>query len=152
MHLWRISNYADLHGVGGTKAAGRWHNRGAPIVYLAEHPALALLEVIVHFSCAAAQLPKNYQLLDIEYGADTNLFTGIAQLAPSALDDVWQNNVELTRSIGDQWLQSGSSLLLKVPSAILPRSYNYLFNPKHSLAGQAKIIDCLRYPFDQRFM
>ena len=49
MELWRISNYADLSGAGdGLLAAGRWHTRGRRIVYLADHPASALLEMLVH--------------------------------------------------------------------------------------------------------
>jgi len=47
MELWRISNYADLSGAGGLQAAGRWHTRGKRIVYLADHPASALLEMLV---------------------------------------------------------------------------------------------------------
>ena len=48
MELWRISNYADLSGIGGLKAAGRWHSQGRRIVYLADHPSSALLEMLVH--------------------------------------------------------------------------------------------------------
>lgn len=66
MNLWRISNYKDLKGLGGLKASGRWHNRGVPIVYLAETPALAMLEVLVHFDMTLDEIPKHYQLLEIE--------------------------------------------------------------------------------------
>jgi RES domain-containing protein len=48
MELWRISNYADLSGAGGLRAAGRWHSQGKRIVYLADHPSSALLEMLVH--------------------------------------------------------------------------------------------------------
>jgi hypothetical protein len=41
MVLWRISRHRDLRGIGGLKAAGRWHYAGDPIVYLAETPAAA---------------------------------------------------------------------------------------------------------------
>ena len=49
--LWRISNRCDLEGVGGEKADGRWHTaaRVKRIVYLSEHPAVALLEVLANF-------------------------------------------------------------------------------------------------------
>ena len=48
MELWRISNYADLSGIGGLRAAGRWHSQGRRIVYLADHESSALLEMLVH--------------------------------------------------------------------------------------------------------
>ena len=71
MVLWRISNYADLRGMGGLRAPGRWHYAGQPIVYLAEHPALALLEILVHMEIAGVgQLPDRYQLLRVEVRDD----------------------------------------------------------------------------------
>lgn len=146
MRLWRISNYADIQGTGGIKSNGRWHNRGAPIVYLAEHPALALLEVMVHQSQGPDDLPDNYQLLEIEY----NERKGISRLKESVLDDDWVNDQDTTRNIGDEWLQTASSVLLKVPSAILPHSYNYLFNPKHPFAKSARIVNQSKHPFDSR--
>jgi len=48
MRLWRISDHANLSGDGGIFFSARWHSRGKRIVYLADHPASALLEVIVH--------------------------------------------------------------------------------------------------------
>lgn len=43
MHrIWRISNYADLEGLGGLKAGQRWHTRGRRIVYCAPSPAAAI--------------------------------------------------------------------------------------------------------------
>ncbi len=35
MVIWRIGNHADLSGTGGMRSSGRWHHRGAPVVYLA---------------------------------------------------------------------------------------------------------------------
>jgi RES domain-containing protein len=64
--LWRISNYADLSGTGGVLHPGRWHHRGRPIVYLAESPAAALLEVLVHVQVShPGELPAHYQLMEI---------------------------------------------------------------------------------------
>ena len=136
MKLWRISNYADLQGKGGLRASGRWHNRGIPIVYLSESPSLAMLEVLVHFELDLGEIPQNYQLLEVDYTQRT----GVSFLHKNALPDHWQQDLELTRAIGDEWLVSGSSLLLRVPSAVVPQSFNYLFNPRHPAAIEAKIL------------
>jgi len=146
MRLWRISNYPDLKGIGGTKKKGRWHNPGAPIVYLSENPALAMLEVMVHFELDQHEFPENYQLLEIEYTHRK----GVSHLSSGLLGDGWQHEQDMTRAYGDEWLVGGSTLLLRVPSAILPHSYNYLFNPKHVLAGEAKIVAVSKHPFDKR--
>ena len=64
MILWRISRYRDLRGLGGLRAAGRWHYAGQAVVYLSESPAAALLEVCVH-TCAN-DVPPDFTLLKIE--------------------------------------------------------------------------------------
>jgi len=148
MKLWRISNYADLQGKGGLKASGRWHNRGIPIVYLSESPALAMLEVLVHFELDLSEIPASYQLLEVGY----NQRTGMSHLHKNSLPDGWQDDLELTRAIGDEWLISSNSLLLRVPSAVVPHSYNYLFNPRNTAAGDAEIISAKKHPFDTRLV
>ena len=146
MKLWRISNHADLSGAGGLRFPGRWHNKGIPIVYLAESPALAMLEVLVHFELLPDDMPDSYQLLEVDYRERK----GISRLAAEDLPDNWTTNVAHTRAMGDAWLVSMRSLLLKVPSAIVPHSANYLFNPRHPLAKDAEILTARRYPFDPR--
>ena len=61
MVLWRISNYADLLGIGGMTASARWHTAGQSIVYLAETPSAALLEVFVHLETDEDHRPDAYQ-------------------------------------------------------------------------------------------
>jgi RES domain-containing protein len=79
--LWRSSNYEDLSGVGDLKIAGRWHHAGKPVVYLAEHPALALLETLVHLEIRALEdLPETYKLLRVE--VPDNI--GITESTPEA--------------------------------------------------------------------
>lgn len=148
MILWRISNYADLLGIGGLQIAGRWHNRGIPVVYLSENPALAMLEVLVHFELAPDEVPENFQLLEVDYAQRKS----IARLQADALADGWQNDIELTRAIGDEWLAAGGSALLRVPSAVVPRSFNYLFNPRHPEAEMAHILSVTRHPYDARLL
>ncbi len=146
MKLWRISNYADLKGIGGVKTAGRWHNRGIPVVYLAESPALAMLEILVHFEMDLAEVPSSYQLLEIEFSGRK----GISRLDVERLPDNWLQDVDCTRNVGDEWLGSLSGVLLKVPSIVVPNSANYIFNPRHELASMAAIVNITRHPFDVR--
>lgn len=149
MELWRISNYADLQGIGGLRAGGRWHYRGQPVVYLAEHPALALLETLVHHEIGSLEaLPDNYQLLRVEIDDRSP----VAQLTADVIPDDWRQNLDWTQSAGTEWLAAGAELLLKVPSAILPHSYNYLFNPAHPDAGSAFVAESRSTPYDPRIL
>jgi RES domain-containing protein len=40
------------------------------------------------------------------------------------------------------------SLLLRVPSVIVPETVNFLLNPSHKLAAKLRIKDMFPYPFD----
>jgi RES domain-containing protein len=56
----------------------------------------------------------------------------------------------LTRQIGDAWLASLETALARVPSAILPRTWNYLLNPEHPDAKQVQIAEVIKERFDNR--
>ena len=143
MVLWRISRHRDLRGIGGLKAAGRWHYAGRPIVYLAETPASALLEVCVHTS--ANDVPPEFTLLKIE-GPDFDVLT----IRIDTLPEDWRTNLEITRDLGTAWLDRNETVILRVPSAIVPQTMNCLLNPIHGKAGVFRIVHAIAYPFDER--
>jgi len=148
MRLWRISNHASLTGEGGLYALGRWHTRGRRVVYLADHPASALLEVMVHLEIDAEDLPTHYQLL----GVDVPDGVPVAALTEDELQNGWRTQIAVTRARGDEWLRTGPTALLRVPSVIVPEAANYLLNPAHPEAARISISSALRTPFDQRLM
>lgn len=141
MRIWRISNFADLSGAGGNFGPGRWHHKGLPIVYCADHPSTSLLEILVHSN--RATVPAVYQLLEIELPDDVS----IAQSDPP---NGWESATEVTRAIGTAFLQSGHAAVLRVPSVIMPKANNLLINPEHAHARRISIIAAWHYPFDSR--
>jgi RES domain-containing protein len=148
MKLWRISNYADLKGIGGFNTPGRWHNKGIPVVYLSESPSLALLEILANFELDISEVPDNYQLLEVEYPGTK----AVRHLSDNSLIEGWQQNSDYTRAIGDEWLSNMQGVLLRVPSVIVPHSYNYLLNPRHELAKSIRILSTRDHPFDYRLV
>ena len=148
MRLWRISNHADLSGEGGLHAAGRWHSKGRRVVYLADHPASALIEVLAHLEIDVEDFPTHYQLLAVEAPDDM----AITPLDEASLPAGWREQVLLTRARGDAWLREAESALLRVPSAIVPSTSNYLLNPAHPDARRLAVAQALRAPFDTRLL
>jgi RES domain-containing protein len=146
MLLWRISNYATLDGRGGLLASARWHSAGRPIVYLAESPAGALTEVLVHLELGSEELPRTYKLLKIHIPDDLD----IRDFPQKKLGKNWQNDLTITRTIGDEWLAARETALLRVPSVIVPETFNVLLNPQHADARRARVVSQHRYPWDQR--
>ena len=118
-----------------------------PVVYLSESPALALLEVMVNFELAPDEVPANYQLLEVDCSA-----VSILTLNEDGLGEQWEDRRSLTQGIGSEWLASGESALLKVPSAVVPKSRNYLLNPRHADAARATIRSSTRHPLDRRLL
>ncbi|MGH7899816.1 MAG: RES family NAD+ phosphorylase, partial [Candidatus Binatia bacterium] len=123
---------------------GRWHTAGRPIVYLAEHPALCLLEVLAH-DVSTGDLPRSYQWLKVE--ADRSMRIR----SVGDLPDDWRSDRASTRAVGDRWLAESRTPLLKVPSVVAPESWNYLLNPAHARAHAVRVTTRFSYPLDRRF-
>ena len=73
--LWRISNHPSLSGEGGLHFSARWHTAGRRIVYLAESPAGAMVEALVHLELDETDWPRAYHLLQVEYPAGLSVET-----------------------------------------------------------------------------
>lgn len=143
MTLWRISNYADLSGEGGRRSSARWHTEGLAVVYLASSPASALLEILARY-IPLDDLPDSLQWPEISVDGRVSVS------ARPDLDPGWQADVAQTRAIGDTWLRDRSAALLEVPSALVPKTSNYLLNPRHPDAARIRIASTLRYAVDRR--
>ena len=115
-----------------------------PVVYLAETPAGALLEVCVHTS--ANDVPPSYTLLALQVEESISMET----LDASTLPPDWIDHVKVTREIGSAWLQSQRSALFRVPSALLPATFNVLLNPVHTDAARIIIDSAYNFPLDPR--
>jgi RES domain-containing protein len=125
--IWRISDYPELNGTGGLRSSARWHTAGRPIVYCAPNPATALLEVLVHVEIDIEDFPDELQYLEI----DAPDKTSVATVDVDALGRAWQHNEPATRRAGDEWLRSARTALIRVPSAVVPATWNLLLNPQH---------------------
>jgi RES domain-containing protein len=143
MRIWRISNFADLSGRGGTLIDGRWNRRGTPIVYCIDHPSTALLEILVH--ATRETVPDTYQLIEIDVP------DGIETIEP-VIDDGWDKDMESTRRQGTAFLSANRYALMKIPSVIMRKASNYLLNPNHDDASSITIAGLYRYPFDSRLI
>jgi RES domain-containing protein len=149
MLFWRISRHVDLTGLGGERLQGRWHTRvpGKRIVYLAEHPAVALLENLVGLDGDPRFFPDTFQLLKI---STTGPALPIARLTPKQLASIDPLDTASTQSLGDRWLAARASPLLRVPSIPSPESWNYLLNPLHPAASRIKVEWARHIAYDKR--
>ncbi len=143
--LWRISNYASLSGDGGLHYSGRWHTKGRRIVYLAESPAGALIETLVHLELDETRLPRSYKLLEIKVPDSVTI-----EIIRMPAGQRWKSRMDATQRAGDQWLQSGNTALARVPSAIAPNTWNVLLNPDHPDARHIQVVKAVTAEYDLR--
>ncbi len=147
MLLWRISNHVSLEGTGGLLTSGRWHGKGRPVIYCAPDPSTALLEVLVHTGeIDLGDAPVTFQFLKIDVPA------GVAEtfMALKDLPSDWRRQENITRRNGDAWLAGTATALLRVPSALVPETWNTLVNPRHPDSQRLRIVKVIPYPLDPR--
>lgn len=118
-------------------------------MYLSSTPASALLEVLVHLEIEDGHLPRFYKLLEIQVPDDI----GIDKLEDWAkLPKGWPKKQAVTRELGDQWLDRNSAALLHVPSALVPKTSNFLLNPLHPDATKIQVVSVSRQGLDRRLL
>ena len=130
-------------GEGARLYGGRWNSAGVPMVYASEHQSLAALELRVHidrtrmlYKCFAFQFDEH--LMEVfRFGA----------LPKDWMEEPPPPSLQL---LGDNWVKSGASVILAVPSVIIPKELNYLINPNHADFAKLKIQKPTDSAFDQR--
>ncbi|MGH2372057.1 MAG: RES family NAD+ phosphorylase [bacterium] len=132
-------------GEGARTNGGRWNSPGVGVVYTSESLSLALVEVLVHLQ-ESAVLPA-YSAIRVEI--DDPLITSIEL---SDLPPNWRDfpAPPETRAIGDRWVSERRSVVLRVPSAVVPSESNYVLNPGHADFGLLRISPSVPFPFDPR--
>lgn len=151
MRVWRISKaqYAQqaFTGLGAKLVGGRWNFPGAAVVYTSASLALAALETYVHLP-SSLNLPRN-----LVAGAAEIPDTLPREIIPiNELAREWNSMPppdELKR-IGSDWLRRNQSVILVVPSAIIPDEANYLLNPAHPDFDQIIIGQPQPFQYDPR--
>jgi RES domain-containing protein len=144
--LWRISDYPELDGAGGLLASGRWHTQGSRIVYCAPNPAASLVEVLVHIEIDADDLADPLQYLEID-APDM-----LAIEDADALGPAWRTDLAASRRAGDAWLRAGRSALFRVPSVLVPSTWNVLINPRHPDSRRIRIARVHTHAMDFRLL
>lgn len=149
MVVYRLAKKKYAHdplaGAGGLLAGGRWHHKGARIVYCAQSLSLASLEFFVHFE----GLHKAIALTAIEIELPDAL---VEDFPAASLPPGWDKTppTAATADIGNQWLNSGRSAALRVPCVLTRGEFNVLINPAHADFKLVRVASLLDYSYDTR--
>lgn len=148
---WRVvkRRYAAsaFTGEGARRVAGRWHSPGAPVVYTSASRALAMLEVLVNLTGAERRHLPVCVLVPATFSERL-----IEDVRPRDLAEGWDAPAgsPAARALGDSWLASQRTAVLRVPSAIVPGELNLLLNPLHPAFSRIHIGDLVPFAWDSR--
>lgn len=135
--VWRLvtQRYAEtaFSGEGARLYGGRWNRKGIPLVYTAGSQSLAMLEMLVqdeplraNYMMIPATLPDSLVIERLD----------LAQLPADWRDLAARDQLQ---ALGTDWARRRSSVVLAVPSSVIPVETNYLLNPLHPAYPEIEI-------------
>lgn len=132
-------------GEGARLYGGRWNSVGVPMVYSSEHQSLTVLELRVHIDTTSMTSPYKWLAFDFD--------EALMQTFPvPRLPKDWRHEPPPSslQRLGDAWAAAGPSVILAVPSAIVPDETNLLINPKHPDISKIHFRPPTDFTFDRR--
>jgi RES domain-containing protein len=111
-----------------------------------ESRALGALEQLVHLH--RNRLPPHF----VCFGIEVPDGLAIRKLGIADLPAGWrrQPGPPALRDIGTRWAESDETVVLQVPSAVVPEEHNFLVNPRHADFGRLSIGEAEPFEFDER--
>jgi len=115
------------------------------MVYCSEHVSLAALEILVHTQ--PVTIRDKFRVFRVSWDGKLMITIDLKKLPKG-----WnaQPPSSTSKDVGDNWVRSGHSLVLAVPSVIVPAERTFLLNPKHQDFGKIKIKDTGSFLLDPR--
>jgi RES domain-containing protein len=146
---WRIVKEkhakSAFSGEGARIFEGRWNSAAVRMVYCSEHLSLAALEILVH--AQPVTIRDKFRVFRVSWDAKMMITIELKELPKG-----WnaQPPSSSSKNIGDEWVRSDQSVVLAVPSVIVPSERTFLLNPKHPDFGKIKIKDTGSFYLDPR--
>ena len=146
---WRIVKEKHARtaftGEGARIFEGRWNSGGVRMVYCSENLALAALEILVHTQ--AIMMRDKFRAFRVAFADEFMTVIDLRQLPKG-----WnaQPPTDASKRIGDEWIKSGRSVILALPSVIVPLERTFLLNPHHRDFAKIEIKDIGSFVLDPR--
>jgi RES domain-containing protein len=149
LKFWRITTkkYAlDRSCYGARSEGGRWNPIGFPVLYAGATVEICALEKFVHL---AGTIYPPLVLVAVELPDDASL------IARPKIDDLPSDWADLpapesTQIFGRETLVKHQSLVMLIPSAIIPEALNAVINADHPAYDQVKLSIEREFRFDAR--
>ncbi len=150
MEVFRISTQNYSKKLSSSGSANRWNFDGEYIVYTGSSRSLSTLELVVHRN--SIKPLANYEVMIISIADIEELYE---QIPVNKLPKDWRKLAAYYKlqNIGSKWYKEQRSLILKVPSVVIPKEYNYIINTKHpEFRSKVSLVRNEDYFFDRRLL
>jgi len=128
MEVFRISQKKHSKELTSSGVANRWNFKDQKVIYTGSTRSLSTLELIVHKNAIKPRL--EYKVMIISIADKDSLYK---EISSKDLPTNWRKleaYYKLQKK-GSEWYEKQESLILKVPSAVIPLEYNYIINLEH---------------------
>jgi RES domain-containing protein len=114
------------------------------MLYCGATASLCALEVLAH----GAMLPADMIVVQARIPNSLTIQT----VEESNLPPNWSSPIRSkeTQDLGTDWIKSGTTAVLSVPSVIVPSERNYLLNPAHPDFARIRFSPPRPFTFDRR--
>ena len=130
IQAWRLFkraySAADLSGEGARINGGRLNSKGIAVIYTSASLSLAAMEILAHIQ--STKLLGKYHMRRLAF--DEKL---VRTLEVADLPSNWRRSPPTRdiQQVGDRWVESRASAILRIPSALIPQEHNFILNPAH---------------------
>ncbi len=146
MLVFKIAHKKYANSLAGSGVDGRWTSAGKTVVYCADSIAIAFLENMVRRQGVGFNDDFKTVIIDVpdELGKEVVL--------PKDLPAGWRDfrDYSACQKVGNKWYDKMMHPLLKVPSAVLTASCNYVLNTNHPDFPRIKVISITDLVPDER--
>lgn len=136
MLVYRIVHQLYSNSLFASGMKGRWNSQGNKVLYAAESIPLAFLENMVRRQGIGFNDDFNIMFIEIPDKLK------IEKISTDSLGKSWRdpNAYSSCQQIADNWYNKGKSLILKVPSAVMPEAFNFVINTLHKDYKEIKLV------------
>ena len=146
MIVYRIVHRMVKELLTGSGRDSRWCSSGGKVIYTSSSVALACLENVLRRS--GAGFASDFQTIFYEIPDKIK----IEEVPIKELDENWRlrSSYSYCQAIGNIWYNKKDSLVLKVPSAIIPDEFNFVIKTTSPDIGRIKTKDTKPFIPDER--
>jgi RES domain-containing protein len=150
MLIYRICRAEFATELKASGLAGRWNHDGQRVLYASATRSLAALEQLANRSGLILNAPYSVMIIEV-----SDSINSLRAVSPEMLSSDWRrfSGYGRLQDFGSDWYRRLESLLLRVPSVLVPQEYNYLIHTRHPDFGtQVRLVGVEAFDWDNRFV